>query len=144
MTKTKRRELTAHERDCAKRINKLWQDKKRDEKLSQPDAAEALKMTTSGFNQYINGKIPLNTDATFRFARYFGVDPRRIDPQWLGGEENSSPKRITEPAAEYEALLEITTKEQDLTSITEIIGRVSPKDALRIARLFLDRAEAGL
>lgn len=140
MARTTRRELTTHERECAKRINKLWQEKKRREKISQPVAAEALDMTTSGFNQYINGVIPLNTNATYKFAKYFGVDPHEIDPKWLGGPGNS----VRDIEGEYEAILKLTTREQDLAAVKAIAGRVSPKDALIFARLFLDQAEAGL
>lgn len=142
MTKTTRRKLTAHEQGCAKRINKLWMEKRRAEKITQPVAADALKMTPSGFNQYINGKIPLNTDATYQFAQYFGVKPRDIDPHWLGGEEK--PEGVQDVDEIYNAVSRITTKEQDLAAVQAIAGRVSPKDAIRLARFFLDRAEAGL
>jgi plasmid maintenance system antidote protein VapI len=137
MAKTIRRKLTALERECAQRINKLWLEKKRAEKISQPVAAEALQMTTSGFNQYVNGKIPLNTDATYKFAIYFGVDPRDIDPRWLGGD-------VRQRHAEFEAILKTTNKAQDLAAVKAIAGRTSAKDAIKFARLFLDRVEAGL
>ena len=96
-------------------------------------------MTTSGFNQYINGKIALNTDATYKFARYFGVDPQEIDPQWLGGANKG-----TDREAKYEAILGLTTREQDLMAVKTIAARTSSKDAITLARLFLDRVEAEL
>ena len=80
-----RRELTPAELEAAANARQFWLEKKRTERLTQDDAAFALSMTTSGFSQYINGKIPLNTDATKRFADYFGVSPTDIDKGWLGG-----------------------------------------------------------
>lgn len=82
----KRRELTNREKACATRLKALWLEKKHREGLSQEKAGEALGMSAGALNQYLNGKIPLNTDVTFRFAQYFGVPPQEINPEWLGAD----------------------------------------------------------
>lgn len=138
----KRRPLTPEEAAAAARANALWQKKKRAKKLTQPDGAAAIGISTSGFNQYINGKIPLNTDTTAALAKYFHVNPRDIDPGWLQDAQPGAGS--AELDAEFERLTQVIDGDQDMAAIRAIAGRVSPKGAIMIARLFLDRAEAGL
>jgi plasmid maintenance system antidote protein VapI len=135
MTMVKRRQLTLHEKACAARVKSLWLAKKSRDGISQIAAGAALGITDSAFNQYINGRIPLNTDMTARMAVYFGVSARDIDPLWLN-----------EGSEKLEAeLLELLNKENPadfMAGIEAVAARVPPADALKIARLFLDRASA--
>jgi transcriptional regulator with XRE-family HTH domain len=131
----KRRELTPHEKACAARARALWLIKKEKDGLSQMAAGHALGISDSAFNQYIKGKIPLNTDMVARLAAFFGVSARDIDPLWLqnGGETLES---------ELLDLLSRADRAELLTGIKEAADRMPPADALKIARLFLDRASA--
>jgi transcriptional regulator with XRE-family HTH domain len=125
--------------ECARRANKLWQAKKRKEKMSQASAADELGISASGFNQYINGRIALNTDIVAALASFFGVSPREIDPGWLalGGDTETLD-------AEFERLSLLTTEQQDFAAIKSMSDRVSPADAMKYALLFLERAKSGL
>lgn len=136
----KRRELTAHEKACAERANALWRKKKRAEKTSQAAAAAELGMTSSAFNQYINGKIPMNTDATAKIAAYLGVSPRDINPSWLAEKTAAG----TGLEAELLELLDASKPSDWVAGFKQAASKVSPKDAMKIARFFLDRAESGL
>lgn len=99
-----RRQLTEEEKSCAERVKALWLAKKEADKISQAAAAKELGMSASGLNQYINGVIPLNTDATYKLARYFGVSPLDIDPNWLedGGDRNLIEQRSAVDAVRLE------------------------------------------
>lgn len=116
---------------------------KKAEKISQQEAAYRIGMTASGFNQYINGKIPLNTDATALLAGFFGVKPREIDPDWLKDPKGGSPTQ-DELDAEFEDIIQSWSPAQEIVLAQSLADRTSPKNALRIARIFLDRAESGL
>lgn len=136
LTMVNRRELTPHEKSCAARLKALWLVKKEKEKLTQLDAGLSLGMSDSAFNQYINAKIPLNTDMTARMAVYFGVRPREIDPLWLkeGGDNLE---------AELLDMLNEADSADLMFSLKRVAEKSSPADALKIARFFLDRAAAG-
>jgi transcriptional regulator with XRE-family HTH domain len=84
MTKTtKRRELTAREKAAQKNLFKLWTEKKGELGLTQESAADRMGFKTQGaVNQYLNGKIPLNTDAVIKFSTLLGVDPTDIDKEF--------------------------------------------------------------
>tara|TARA_R110000772_G_scaffold48089_4_gene109888 strand:- start:73431 stop:73883 length:453 start_codon:yes stop_codon:yes gene_type:complete len=140
ITMVKRRELTSEEKACAERANALWRKKSRLEKISQAAAAAELGFTTSAFNQYINGKIPMNTDATAKIAAYLAVSPREINPKWLV-EKTSGGAGLE---SELMELLDASKPSDWVAGFKQAAGRVSPKDAMKIARFFLDRAESGL
>lgn len=136
----KRRELSPHEKACAERANALWRKKSRAEKISQAAAASELGFTTSAFNQYINGKIPMNTDATAKIAAYLSVSPREINPLWLV-EKTSGGASLESELIE---LLDSSAPSEWIAGFQEAALKMSPKDAMKIARFFLDRAESGL
>jgi transcriptional regulator with XRE-family HTH domain len=105
--------------------------------MSQAGAADELGITASAFNQYINGRIALNTDIIAALASFFGVSPREIDPNWLalgGGTETLD--------AEFERLSLLTSEQQDFAAVKAISGRVSQADALKYAMFFLERAKS--
>lgn len=76
---TKRRELTETEKKWAANLMKIWQAHKARTGMSQEALAEQLKMTQPAVGQYLNAKLPLNTDAMCLFAKVLGVDVTEID-----------------------------------------------------------------
>lgn len=69
------------------RLKKLWHAKKHELDLTQVKLARLLEMSQPTVSQYLNGVIPLNTDAVLQFAQVLQVDPAEIDPdiklRWL-------------------------------------------------------------
>ena len=59
------------------RIHQLLENQ--EEELNQYDLATALNMTQSAVNQYLHGRIPLNTDIIIKFAKVLQVIPSAID-----------------------------------------------------------------
>jgi plasmid maintenance system antidote protein VapI len=49
--------------------------------LTQAEAAKQMGITQPCFNQYLRGRIPLNTDTIIKFATLFNVAPSEIDPR---------------------------------------------------------------
>jgi len=47
--------------------------------LTQHEAAQQLGISQPCLNQYLRGKIPLNTDMVVKFANLFDVSPSSID-----------------------------------------------------------------
>ena len=47
--------------------------------LTQSEAAKQMGISQPCFNQYLKGKIPLNTDTVIKFATLFDVAPSEID-----------------------------------------------------------------
>jgi plasmid maintenance system antidote protein VapI len=56
-------------------IQKYWYDFK----LTQKEAATRMKITQPCFNQYLHGKIKLNTDTIIKFAKLFDIPLSNID-----------------------------------------------------------------
>lgn len=92
MAKTKRRrELTPREKAAQQNLFRIWSNKKEELGLTQENAAEQMGFKTQGaVNQYLNGKIPLNTDAVLKFAMLLGVKAGEIDKDF-GSFENTRP-----------------------------------------------------
>lgn len=82
MVMVAKRELTTDERNCAARLQEIWERKRRMLGLTQEKVALACGWSTqSAFAHYLNGKNPLNIDAVFRLSRVLEVDPREIMPE---------------------------------------------------------------
>ena len=82
----KRRELTAEEKQWAANLKRLWSGRAIDpltgKKTSQERAAEMAGWgAQSTVSQYINGVIPLNTDAILAFASIIPCKPEDINPE---------------------------------------------------------------
>lgn len=83
--KMSRRPLTLNEKACAERLKRIWLQKARGLNLTQAEAASRLGWRSQGtVGQYLNGTIPLNTDAKFKFAKLLEVLPSEIDPELVG------------------------------------------------------------
>lgn len=92
MAKTKkRREFTAREKSAQQNLFRIWSEKKEELGLTQESAASEMGFKTQGaVNQYLNGKIPLNTDAVLKFAMLLRCAPKDIDKEF-GQFENTKP-----------------------------------------------------
>lgn len=77
----KRRPLTAEEKRWAENARRLWEKMRKDplRKMSQADAAYKVGINQSAFSQFLNGRVPLNTDMKIKFAGLLGVDVSEID-----------------------------------------------------------------
>lgn len=83
MAKTKRRELNASERLAQQNLRRIWDAKKGELGLTQESAAEKMGFSTQGaVGHYLNGHIPLNTDAVIKFSRLLKVKPTEIDKEF--------------------------------------------------------------
>ena len=79
----KRRELTPEEKRIADALKTIWKAKQKERKFSQLNAAGEMDFSSqSTISQYINGKIPLNTDAKIKFAKFLGVSVIDFDPDF--------------------------------------------------------------
>jgi len=63
-------------------LKKVWNEKKRILDITQKTAAEQLGITQGAFSQYLNGHCPLNEKATMKIAKFLGVHPEVIDPNF--------------------------------------------------------------
>lgn len=80
---SKRRELTATEKRMATALAKLWNDKKAQRHFSQLSASNEMGFSSqSSISQYLNAKIPLNTDAKIKFAKFLDVKISDFDPDF--------------------------------------------------------------
>jgi transcriptional regulator with XRE-family HTH domain len=76
------RDLTAEEVADAKRLKKLWQEKKDPLLLNQVKAAKALGYNSQGaVSQYLNGKVAMNFETVAKFAKLLKVNIDDISPQ---------------------------------------------------------------
>lgn len=77
------RDLTQEEIDDAKRLRKVWSEKKEQLHLSQVKAARELGYSSqSAVSQYINGKVPINFETAAKFAKLLKTDIQDIFPRF--------------------------------------------------------------
>ena len=63
----------------------IWNQKKKELGLTQEKAAHLMGWhSQAAVAQYLNGKIPLNTDAKMKFAELLNVSPASIWPSFVG------------------------------------------------------------
>ncbi|WP_444923472.1 S24 family peptidase [Microbulbifer sp. DLAB2-AF] len=78
---TKRRQLTPEEKASTQRLRDIWDKRRKVLGLTQEKAAHLLGWSSqSAVGAYLQGRIPLNTDATIKFAELLEVEPAEIDP----------------------------------------------------------------
>lgn len=74
--------LSPQETHWQQNLKRIWLEKKSTLKLTQESASAAAGWKTqSAFNQFLNGKLALNTDAIVRLARVLQVRPADINPE---------------------------------------------------------------
>jgi transcriptional regulator with XRE-family HTH domain len=66
-------------------LKKVWNEKKRVLDITQESAAKQLGITQGAFSQYLNGHSELNEKATMKIAKFLGVHPEVIDPNFAEG-----------------------------------------------------------
>ena len=75
-----RRTLTDQEREWQRNLKSIWLRKKSELGLTQEKLAAKIGWRTQGaVTSYLNGRIPLNTDAKMKFAEALGVSVSEID-----------------------------------------------------------------
>lgn len=67
--------------EAARRIKRIWLDKKKTLNLTQTDLARELDISPSAVSEYLTGKVPIGLKMTFRLSAILGVDPREIRPE---------------------------------------------------------------
>lgn len=76
-----RRALSKRETEASENLRRIWDSQKTELRLTQEMAAFRFGWKTQGaVSQYLLGRIPLNTDATLKFAELLQVEPLEIDP----------------------------------------------------------------
>lgn len=73
--------MTDSEKLWAANLKAVWKARKSELGLNQERAADIFGCTQSGISQYLNGRIPLNTDAIYKFAKMLDVPPHTINPK---------------------------------------------------------------
>lgn len=114
--------LDAEELEASAKLSRIWHAKKKELGLSQERAAELYGCSQGNISQYLNGKIPLNTDAVYKFAKILKVNPIEIRPDLKDAVALSSLE-----------LDEVTAK-----TLLPILEKLSPVEAAK----FLGMAEA--
>lgn len=115
--------LTKEQREDAARLKAVFErTKESNPSVTQESVAAACGWKTQGtVSQYINGKIPLNLSALFKFCDVFSVQPEEISPSLARQQMISSvTKSIAKPGRETAAL----TQAPQLVSLTEHPGLV--------------------
>ena len=66
------------DREASANLRRIWDQRKKEWKITQGWAAEQLDMTEGAVSNYLRGEIPLGIEATLRWARLLKVDPLDI------------------------------------------------------------------
>lgn len=81
-SRVQKRNITPYDLENAKRLSAIWRVKKTELGLTQIKLANLMGYKSqSAIAQYLNGDVPLNTDAIIRFAQVLGVEPKAINPE---------------------------------------------------------------
>lgn len=63
-------------------LRRIWDQYKREHKITQVEAGKSLGMSQSGFSHYISNITVLNPSAIMKLASFLEVHPAEIDPNW--------------------------------------------------------------
>lgn len=75
------RYITQEDLDNAERLRKIWHKVKKEQGLTQKKAADAIGWSQPTISQFLNGDVPLNTDAILKWAKLLGCKPGAISPK---------------------------------------------------------------
>jgi hypothetical protein len=75
---TAKRNITAADREAAKKLRDLWANHQARTGETQEQAGELIGLSQAAFSQYLNCDIALNPRITLKFARHLGVHPSSI------------------------------------------------------------------
>lgn len=97
-----KRNWTPADREATARLKSAWAAwQARHPKVTQAQAAPGMGITQSALSQYLQGKVPMRSEAAFKIARFLGVDPRELRPDL---EQKLARPHVAERTAEYAAL----------------------------------------
>jgi len=74
------RQITREDREKARRLRAIWNQRARELNITQGTAAKQLNWSQPAISQYLNCKTALNTDAILKFAELLHISPAAIDP----------------------------------------------------------------
>jgi transcriptional regulator with XRE-family HTH domain len=78
-----RRPLVPEEVDDARRLRKIWNEKKDELHLSQTKAANEMGFSSqAAVSQYLNARLPLNMEAVAKFAQILRTRVEEISPRY--------------------------------------------------------------
>lgn len=63
-------------------LRRIWDQYKREHKITQVEVGKKLGMSQSGFSHYISNITALNPSAIMKIATFLEVHPAEIDPSW--------------------------------------------------------------
>jgi len=78
--------MTELDIEAAKRLRRIWDQKRKELGFTQETASERIGIGQSTVSQYLRGTVPLGIEATLKFSYFLGVDPREIRPdlpEWV-------------------------------------------------------------
>lgn len=77
------REPTVEELEDAKRLKRVWTERKDQLHLNQVKAAKELGYSSQGaVSQYLNGKVAMNLETVAKFAKLLRVEIKDISPRY--------------------------------------------------------------
>ncbi len=79
---SKKHALSLADWEAARRLWRIWNEKKHALGLTMESLGADLGMGKSAVSQYLHGGIPLGLEVTIRFAKRLGVHPTVIHPDW--------------------------------------------------------------
>jgi len=141
------RKLTLEEKQWQENLLRLWSAAKnrKDKPISQSKAADFMSITQGAVGQYLNGKIPLNTDAILLFSKYLEVFPGDINPTMQGLLLPRYEKNTQAPGPKYSGKIDMIAHElhlrektnPQLLSVVLDLIRLIPEDSTtgRVRRL---------
>jgi transcriptional regulator with XRE-family HTH domain len=90
-----RRPLTQEELEDAKRLKKIWNQKKEELMLSQVKVAQEMGFSSqAAVSQYLNAKLPLNMQAVAKFANVLHSKVEEISPRYARMVGNPIPSEL--------------------------------------------------
>lgn len=109
------RNITKDAQEDAKRLKRLWIEKKDELHLSQARAAKEMGYTTqAAVSQYLNGRVALNFEAAAKFAKILRVELSEIAPRFAPLVSKMSPSELEGYVAPLTAPLAGETKDEVL------------------------------
>lgn len=76
------RTITPQDIAAARRLKKLWDQRKHKHGFTQASVAKQFGYTQSAVSQYLSGTIALNTDTVLNFAKILRCQPEDIRPEF--------------------------------------------------------------
>ncbi len=102
---SKRTKPTNADLEAAASLRRLWEDRsRRDKSFTQEKGALEMGRSQGLINQYLNGKIPLGTSITLRFAKVLNVHPGAIRKELSELKSDPPRSQILKLVTQYDAI----------------------------------------